>query len=114
MASAQPARDLARWWHETAEADFEAMAPKVAEYGGAGGGSADLRLMGDNLAELLNWRDAPEAVRQELAVWFYVQGKAARLVSDYQQQRPGKADTWHDLSVYTMMARRLQDAGTWP
>lgn len=114
MASAAPDANLEFWWRATAQHDFETMLPKISEYGGAGGGSADLRLMGDNLAELLNWRDAPEAVRQELAVWFYVQGKAARLVSDYQQQRPGKPDSWHDIVVYAMMARRLQATGEWP
>jgi hypothetical protein len=106
--------DLEAWWLHVSMGDYEAALPKVSQYGGAGGGSADLRLIGDNLAELMRWRDADDAVRQELGVWFYVQGKAARLVSDYQQQRPGKADTWHDLSVYTMMARRLQDTGQWP
>lgn len=110
----QPAADLLAWWIVTAAKDFEAQAPKMAEYGGKGGGSADLRLMGDNLAELMGWRDAPDAVKQELAVWFYMQGKTARLVSNYQQQEPGKPDTWHDASVYSMMARRLQSVGQWP
>lgn len=104
----------ARWWMDTAAKDFMAAVPKSLEYGGSQGGSADLRLMGDNLAELMGWRNVSDSIKQELAVWFYVQGKAARLVSDYQQQRPGKADTWHDLSVYSMMARRLQETGLWP
>lgn len=106
--------ELFRWWIDTAVSDFQAAAPKVQEYGGEGGGSADLRLMGDNLAELLGWRDVSDAVKQELAVWFYVQGKTARLVSNYQQQQPGKPDTWHDTTVYSMMARRLQATGNWP
>jgi hypothetical protein len=104
----------ARWWLNTSASDFMAAVPKAHEYGGTQGGSADLRLMGDNLAELMGWRDVSDAIKQELAVWFYAQGKAARLVSDYQQQRPGKADTWHDLTVYSMMARRLQESGNWP
>jgi hypothetical protein len=106
--------DMTVWWLMTAAKDLLEQMPKMHEYGGAGGGSADLRLMGDNLAELLGWQDAPDATRQELAVWFYVQGKAARLVSDYQQRRPGKPDTWHDVTVYSMMARRLQHTGRWP
>lgn len=106
--------DAARWWMDTSAVDFMAAVPKSVEYGGTTGGSADLRLMGDNLAELMGWRNVSDAIKQELAVWFYAQGKAARLVSDYQQQRPGKADTWHDLTVYSMMARRLQESGNWP
>lgn len=107
-------KQVAEWWLDTAIDDFSAAVPKAMEYGGTQQGSADLRLMGDNLAELMGWKNVSDAVKQELAVWFYVQGKAARLVSDYQQKRPGKADTWHDISVYTMMARRLQDVGRWP
>lgn len=110
----EPERDLFLWWVETSLGDLGAQMPKMREYGGVGGGSADLRLMGDNLAELLGWEAANDAVRQELAVWFYTQGKAARLVSNYQQQEPGKSDTWHDITVYSMMARRLQQSGRWP
>lgn len=113
-APSGPLVEAAEWWMSTAGKDFMAAVPKALEYGGTQGGSADLRLMGDNLAELLGWRGISDAVKQELAVWFYVQGKAARLVSDYQQKRPGKADTWYDLSVYSMMARRLQAVSRWP
>lgn len=105
--------DSFAWWVETAVSDFAEMSPKMEEYGGRSEGSADLRLGGDMLGELLGW-DAPSAVRQELSVWFYAMMKMARLVSDYQVQRPGKADTWHDATVYSMMARRLQAVGRWP
>lgn len=107
-------KQVAQWWLDTAAQDFTASIPKTNEYGGTHGGSADLRLMGDNLAELMGWKNVSDAIKQELAVWFYVQGKAARLVSDYQQRRPGKADTWLDLTTYCMMARRLQEVGRWP
>lgn len=106
--------DLVEWWLSTAMNDLLQATPKAAEYGGAGEGSADLRLIGDNLAELLGMRDAGDAVKQELGAWFYMQGKVARLVSDYQQHKPGKPDTWHDATVYSMMARRLQETGRWP
>lgn len=106
--------ELALWWFQTALHDLVMCLPKIEEYGGTGGGSADLRIMGDNLAELLGWEDATDAVKQELAIWFYTQGKTGRLVSDYQQQRPGKQDTWTDVRVYAMMAARLQAKGVWP
>lgn len=105
---------LLDWWMATAREDLLASLPKVEEYGGASG-SADLKLIGDNLAVLMGWPEGTtDALKQELGCWFYAQGKQARLVSDYQQQRPGKADTWHDLTVYSMMARRIQEVGTWP
>ncbi|MEM3008298.1 MAG: hypothetical protein QXU32_02505 [Nitrososphaerales archaeon] len=109
-------KNLQSWWIKTATNDFEYMLPKVSEYGGSGQGSADLRIMGDNLAALMGWEreHIDESTLQELAIWFYVQGKIGRLISDYQQRRPGKADTWHDITVYSMMARRLQETGEWP
>lgn len=106
---------LAEWWIRTSIGDFVGAIPKAEEYGGSTGGSADLRLIGDNLAELMTWPEGvTSALRQELGCWFYMQGKVARLVSDYQQRRPGKADTWLDATVYSMMARRIQQAGRWP
>ncbi len=107
-------RDLTRWWMDTTYNDLQAMLPKQAEYGGTGGGSADLKVMGDALAELCGMRDAEDAVKQEMACWFYGLGKVSRLISNYQRGEPGKADTWHDLTVYSLMARRLQEHGGWP
>jgi len=104
----------AKWWLQTAILDFDAAVPKIAEYGGVGSGSADLKSIGYDLALLLNWDGVPEAVQQELGVWLYTKGKIARMISDYQQHKPGKADTWHDATVYSMMARRLQEVGQWP
>lgn len=106
--------DLFHWWLDTALMDLAKTAPKTAEYGGRGEGSSDLRVMGDALAELCDMRDAPEAVKEELACWFYSLGKVSRLISDYKQGQAGKPDTWFDLSVYSMMARRLQQVGRWP
>lgn len=107
--------DTFAWWIATAAEDAKATFPKSAEYGGTvRTGSVDLMLIGEILALLLDMRDATSAVKQELGVWFYLQGKIGRLVSDYQQHRPGKADTWFDSTVYTMMARRLQETGEWP
>lgn len=107
--------DLLEWWLRTAYSDFEATVPKMDEYGGKPAeGSADLILIGENLSVLLGMHDASSAMKQELGCWFYMQGKVARLVSNYQLHQPGKADTWLDASVYSMMARRLQTVGRWP
>jgi hypothetical protein len=109
-----PETELEEWWLTTAIDDLQATVPKAEEYGGTGGGSADLRVMGDALGEFANLTSAPLAVRMELACWFYCLGKIARLISDYKAGRVGKPDTWHDMTVYTMMARRLQEVGQWP
>lgn len=106
--------ELGRWWEDTALDDLAQMSPKIEEYGGTEEGSADLRIMGFALSELRMPPGASPAVQQEVACWFYALGKVARLISDYNQGKPGKADTWHDLTIYSMMARRLQDTGRWP
>ncbi len=107
------------WWMMTAASDFLSTVPKMLEYGGsakARPGSADLRVVGEGLMELLDWpvTDETSAVSQELGCWFYDLGKGGRLISDYQQRRHGKADTWFDKTIYAMMARRIQSVGTWP
>jgi hypothetical protein len=108
-------RELAIWWMNTAWADFEKQTPKMHEYGGRrDSGSSDLIVMGDTLGTLLRWGGHGIEVALEMACWFYVVGKVSRLISDYQQQNPGKPDTWHDISVYAMMARRIQAVGRWP
>jgi hypothetical protein len=106
--------NLARWWIMTAVDDLNKTVPKVEEYGGVNDGSADLRVMGYALAELADLHDVDEAVKHELAVWFYALGKISRLVSDYVRGEPGKADTWFDMVIYAMMARRIQEMGRWP
>lgn len=114
---------LFEWWMTTAFEDFLKQAPKMEEYGGdvvaqlvadkEPENSADLTVMGDALAVLLHWTPR-SPVALELSVWFYLLGKIARLISDYQAQRPGKQDTWHDITVYSMMGRRIQEVGRWP
>lgn len=112
LASLDP--ELVEWWLGLAADDAVKTAPKTAEYGGTGGGSADLRVMGYALAELSGMHEAPEPVKLEMACWFYALGKISRLISDYKQGDAGKADTWFDLGVYSTMARRIQETGRWP
>lgn len=122
--------NLLKWWVDTSVGDFMAGAPKVDEYG-----AHDIEIMGAVLAVFL-FREHIEdvfsrvfevvegnqfdqvsrhdIVGKEAAVWFYVLGKVARLVSDYMAGRAGKADTWHDITFYSMMARRIQETGQWP
>lgn len=111
--------ELLTWWMTTAYEDHQAGAPKVDEYG-----AHDLEIMGVVLMVLV-YKEKLDILHQaeqatklpvmtELACWFYVLGKVARLVSDYLAARPGKADTWHDVTFYSMMARRIQDTGRWP
>lgn len=110
--------ELLTWWVGVSVSDFNATVPKIEEYGQAKPqdeeGSADLRLIGENIAELIGLRDADSALKQELGAWFYLQGKTARCVANYKQGKPAKPDTLLDTSVYAMIMRRLQETGQWP
>lgn len=113
------AADLFEWWMQSSFEDFVATVPKMLEYGGENErrpGSADLRVVGEGLMELMGWpiTEYNQRVAQELGCWFYLLGKSGRLISNYQQQQPGKPDTWFDIGIYAKMARRIQEVGRWP
>ena len=114
------APNLLEWWVNLTVGDFELTTPKIHEYGRGehqlkqSEGSADLRLIGENIAELIGIQDAPSALKQELGAWFYLQGKVARCVANYKQGLPAKADTLLDSRVYSVMMTRLQETGNWP
>lgn len=98
--------DLRDWWNKTAEADFDAMAPKIGEYT-----SSDLVLMGQFME---HWLGLPDGSGAEAATLWYALGKVARAVAAYREGRLPSDDTLHDLSVYAMMARRIRETGRWP
>lgn len=114
-----PERELVIWWLQTAANDVGTTLPKMSEYGGDPNrrpGSADLRVIGEGLMELMGWpvTEENQKIAQELGCWFYLLGKSGRLISNYQQQKPGKSDTWFDIMIYAGMARRIQEVGRWP
>lgn len=89
------------WWEETAEADFRAFEPKLAEYG-----SHDLLVIGKGLNPELCDQDAIEA-----GIAFYLLGKVARMTEAYRNGRLPSPDSWHDAAVYSMMGRRVRQHG---
>lgn len=104
---------ITKWWSITAEQDAKTTAPKAAEYG-----AADLAIMGKAMESLFpNLEAMPaeerEKVGLEMAVAFYALGKIARLFGAYQQGRLPGDDSWFDLTVYSLMARRIRSVGYW-
>lgn len=93
---------ISTWWEKTSASDFAEYYPKRTEYG-----SSDLQIMGDALE--LAYPPAPGFVvpwrNQELAITFYILGKVARALGAYLMGKVPSADTWHDITVYSMMAR---------
>lgn len=100
--------DLRIWWEGVSREDFEQMAPKVGEYT-----SADLEVMGTVMEQ---WGiAAPEkGAGMEAACVWYLLGKVARAVAAYREGRAPSEDTLHDITVYSMMARRIRETGEWP
>lgn len=95
-------------------ADYAGAVPKAEEYGGTHDGSADLKIMGYALARLRIPEDAPEAVGQQAACWFYELGKVARGITNLNRGEFIKPDSIHDGRVYWMMMQRLAETGRWP
>lgn len=105
--------NLEKWWQETAQADFEGLLSKISEYG-----AADLDVIGEALIATTPFKDTPPDRRRkighELALSFYALGKIGRLFGAYAQGRLPSDDTIHDLTVYSMMLRRVRAEGGWP
>lgn len=99
---------LVAWWAMASQADGSGAAAKMKEYG-----SRDLVVVGDALTDLANWEDAPDRVKAELGCAFYLHGKVARAMEAYAHHRLPSDDTLHDVTVYSMMMRRIRAVGGW-
>jgi hypothetical protein len=108
------ADQLSDWWQQESTADMLATVPKAIEYG-----SSDLKAMGQQLVALhpnVTAMDAGERDRvgQEMAIAFYLLGKITRLFGAYERGGSPSDDTIHDVTVYSMMFRRVRATGGWP
>jgi hypothetical protein len=123
-ATSQPQMDesaLTKWWMNKAREEISALAPKAEEYGGAHRAS-DLVQLGRTIAELTGF-DADtrrlrgldtDAFYQELACYFYLQGKMGRWQAALLEGRQVSDDTIHDIKIYTTMVQRIREQGGWP
>lgn len=101
-------RDLGTWWGHVAAREFDAILPKVEQYG-----ATDLRVLGAAMRSM-----APQASSdvsdEELAIAFYAFGKLSRIMGAIADGRCPSDDCWHDLAVYAKMAQRVRETGNWP
>jgi hypothetical protein len=104
-----PAEQVRAWWLATAEADFNLIAPRIAEYA-----SYDLDVLGRITLEMLNLPSEDRALRTEVACLWFAQAKIARALSAYKEGRTPSEDSLLDCNAYLMMARRAREAGSWP
>lgn len=100
--------DVADWWLATATTDIESIAPKSAAYG-----SNSLEQLGHKMAKLAG-RSVTSEEAQELGCWVYAVGKLERWTDAVMRGDRPSDDTLVDLAVYTTMARRIRENGSWP
>lgn len=108
------ASQMAEWWDKYSAEMRDRTVPKAVAYG-----SADLRIMGNAMAELLPGlegadHDERAKIGQMAAVSFYILGKVARQISAFSDGRMPPEDHEFDMSVYGFMQRRIRETGRWP
>lgn len=102
------AQELWTWWETVTQADFMAGAPKIGEYT-----AADLEIMGV-VMERWGLASPGGGGGTEASILWYILGKVARAVAAYREGRAPSEDTLHDITYYSMMARRVRATGVWP
>lgn len=109
MSLSEQYEELLDWWRGVSDSDAAKTLPKAQEYG-----SADLRLMGAAMLELLpNGEELPPRLGQEMAIAFYLLGKIARMIGAYAGGQEPSLDTLMDTRIYAMMLQRVRDKGEW-
>lgn len=98
---------------EMFEEDLVRLKAKSLEYG-----SADLVIMGTSMEALLPQgdqldRESRERAGLEMAMAFYLMGKASRLFGAWNKAREPSEDTWRDAEMYSKMARYTRRFGRW-
>lgn len=104
---------IEEWMRKTFEDDLRRCRAKALEYG-----SADLVIMGKAMEALLPQgdsldHDSRERAGLEMAIGFYLMGKTARLFGAWNKAREPAEDTWHDGTIYSLMARYVRENGSW-
>lgn len=120
--SIEPAAEtLTAWWVALAEDDAEKTIPKTIEYGSRG---EDLEEIGRHMAAMANlyppFTDQDTGLEVEDSVFyqalgchFYIVGKHARSAEAFRHGQVPKNDTLFDTTVYSIMSRRIKEAGRW-
>lgn len=98
---------------KTFESDLARAREKAMEYG-----SHDLEIMGTSMEALLphgNLLDpqSRHSAGIEMAIAFYLMGKASRMFGAFKKGSTPGDDSWRDGSIYSMMARWVRQNGKW-
>lgn len=101
---------LSKWWLDVTDEELAMLLPKVEEYS-----AYDLELIGTTMADTIGWSgELTTAAATEIGISFYVLGKMGRVMGAIREGRLPSEDTWMDLAVYSRMALRAKQAGSWP
>lgn len=103
------AAQLEAWWFIQAQREAQMVVPKAVEYS-----ATDLTDLGRQIAALADWHDITDGEAAELGIAFYVAGKVGRVMGAVKAKRLPSADTWLDIGIYSRMAQRVREVGSWP
>ena len=99
---------IREWWMMTANEDANLIVRKYEGYG-----DHSLTGLGRELAELTG-REATRGQMQQLAIYYFLLGKMARLKNALLKGEQASDDTWQDITCYAMMGRKIQQHDGWP
>jgi hypothetical protein len=108
-AATQEAADLEHWWIGNAALEAPDIARKAREYG-----SNSLAAMGRLIGRVQHRQPMTPAAELEYGCAVYAFGKMERVMDALVRGELPSEDTWRDIHVYSVMALRIRETGTWP
>lgn len=101
--------DFVTWYAATAAEDAAMIWDKAKQYGGF-----DLQAHGLSLLMQKGFTRDLRASNLEDVLAFNALQKVSRIVEALGHGQIVSLDSWRDLGAYSMIARRLREAKTWP
>lgn len=100
---------IAEWWVHEAADDVRMVTHKLSAYG-------SLRVQAQALVDMANVPadKRNETLATEMVLASYVGGKLNRIVTALARGEVPSTEHWRDLVCYAMMARWVDESGTWP
>lgn len=96
------------WWVAMADREAPTVQRKAEEYG-----TNSLVEMGRIWARAQD-RDVTDLEAVEIGCFLYAYGKIQRVADALLKGKSPNVDSWHDLTIYSLMVQFSREKGTWP
>lgn len=100
--------DFHAWWVAMADREAPTVQRKAEEYG-----TNSLVEMGRIWARAQG-RDVTDLEAVEIGCFLYAYGKIQRVADALLKGKSPNVDSWHDLTIYSLMVQFSREKGTWP